>query len=148
MRVKYRGLTLVETAIALAVVSISTLGSLAYQYHAARQIRIAQAELAATRIGQLLVEDWKSTGGADNYDPLALDIGFAADPIGGSYIITVDRVKMYVWLVNVDVDMSFGGTLRQITVTIRWRGNFDDQAPVPGADPLVVFTTYVRKGQD
>ncbi len=147
MRRKRRGLTLVETAIALGIISVSTIGSLAYQYHAARQIRIAHAELAATRVGQLLVEDWKSTGGASNYDPVQLGIGFVADPVENNYVIFVDGVKFYVWLVHVDEAMTFGGTLRRITITLRWRANFDNQTPT-AVDPIVVFTTYVRKGQD
>jgi Tfp pilus assembly protein PilV len=147
MRVQQRGLTLVETAISLAVVAISTLGSLSYQYHAARQIHIAHAELVATRTGQLLVEDWKSTGGAQNYDPVALNIGFAQDPTSTYYLITVDGVRLSVWLVALDEDMSFGGSLRRITVTLRWRANFDAQPPT-ASDPIVVFTTYVRRGLD
>ncbi|HSV27165.1 MAG TPA: hypothetical protein VLH60_04660 [Sedimentisphaerales bacterium] len=139
---------MIETAIALAVISVATAGSLAYQYHAARHIRIAHAELAATRIGQLLVEDWKSRGGESNYDPVALNIGFSAVPMADHYIITVDRVRFHVWLVNVDETMHFGGTLRRITVTIRWRGNFDAALPDPLTDPLLVFTTYVRKAQN
>ena len=58
-----RGMTLSEVMIAVAVVIVAALGTLCYEYLCIDHVRYARAELIATRIGQLLIEDWKSTGG-------------------------------------------------------------------------------------
>jgi type II secretory pathway pseudopilin PulG len=150
-QVKREGFTLVEAMVATSVIVIAAIGSLAYQYFGVKHIRIANAELAATRIGQLLIEDWKSTGGSTEYDPMTLGMDFAAPEAGelGAYTITVDGLKMYVFLEyeNVAVDDFAGVTLREITVTIRWRSDF---APggIEDDGPGVVLTSYVRCDRD
>ena len=69
--------TLIETMVAMVVLAIAALGALGYQYHAALQVRIAHAQTTGTRTAQLLLEDWKSTGGSEDYDPIALAMGFS-----------------------------------------------------------------------
>lgn len=76
-----RAVTLIEVIVALAVVVIASLGALGYQYYAAAQGRIAHAQTTSTRIAQLLLEDWKSTGGSEDYDPTALGLGFSSEVI-------------------------------------------------------------------
>jgi prepilin-type N-terminal cleavage/methylation domain-containing protein len=144
-----RGVTLIETTVALAVVAVSTLGALSYQYHCARQIHIAHAELAATRVAQTIAEDWKASGGGDAYDPTAMNIGFAKDPIGTGYLITVDGMHFFIDLTARQVDYDNFSTiaLREINCTVRWRSDFNAGAPGP-SDPAVVMTTYLRAGQD
>jgi prepilin-type N-terminal cleavage/methylation domain-containing protein len=150
MRVKRNGLTLVETAIAIAVLSVSALGTLSYQYYAARQSHNATAQLAATRIGQLLLEDWKSVGGKDDYNPTGLNLGFSRDTVGTGYIITVDGLRYYVSLdtpTDVDTDTMTDTTLRQIQCTVRWRVDLTSGS-IRSTDPSLIFTTYVRRAQD
>jgi type II secretory pathway pseudopilin PulG len=148
MRTQRSGLTLIEAVIAMAILATATLGALAYAFHGAKQIRIAHAELAAARTGQLLLEDWKSTGGALNYDPTVIGMGFLA-VIGtpGDYVNTVDGTKLYTTLsprTEVGRDDFTGDRLYRITVTLRWRGDFSAAAPGAG-DPSAMFTTYVKQ---
>jgi Tfp pilus assembly protein PilV len=63
------GLTLVEVMLASAVIIIAALGTLCYEYLCVDHVRYARAQMTATRIGQLLIEDWKSTGGDADYNP-------------------------------------------------------------------------------
>jgi len=163
--------TLVEVLVAMAVLAIAALGALGYQYHAAAQGRIAHAQTTSTRIAQLLLEDWKSTGGSEDYDPTALGLGFSSNVIhlgqgtalpDGVYSITVDDVPMLIVLnwEDVDYDSAAEVTLRQITVTAVWRRNTRKEVNFgqivaeqvaqgnAGYDdalrPLAALTTYVR----
>ena len=124
--------TLVEVMVAMVILAITALGGLNSQYYAAVQARIAHAQTNTTRIAQLLLEDWKSTGGSEDYDATSLGLGFSAEmPVetkatplpDGVYSITVDEVPMLVVLHSVDVayDGEAEATLRQLTATVGWR---------------------------
>lgn len=146
MYVRHKGLTLVETAIAMAILAITSIGALSYRYHSAQQIRVANAVTAATRIGQMVLEDWKSKGGAADYDPTSLNMGFTKNTIGDSYVIAIDGMSMAVWLdtSDVDTDAFYGIVLREVKCTVRWR-NDTGIGTVGTTDPTAVFTTYVRR---
>lgn len=125
--------TLVEVMVAMVVLVIAVLGTSGYQYYAAGQARIAQAQITATRTAQLLLEDWKSTGGSEDYDATALGLGFSsALPLhdgdfpgkgkgvalrNAAYAITVNDVPMVIVMTWDDVVVA-GVTLRQLAVTI------------------------------
>ncbi len=161
-----KGFTIAEQLVAAAILAVATLGTLQYQYFAAGQGRIAQARVAAARVAQLLLEDWKSTGGSAEYDPAQLDLGFSADttvpsdfttPSGlgatlndAVYHITLNEVPALILLKYVDVeqDSQARTTLRQIAVVIRF-----GQVAAGGAIavesrfadlPPIIFATYVR----
>ncbi len=165
--------TLVEVLVAMAVLAIAALGALGYEYHAALQARIAHAQTTSTRTAQLLMEDWKSTGGSEDYDPSALGLGFSSNIISlaqgivlpnGIYSITVDDVPMVIVLDWEDVayDSEAEVTLRRLTVTTVWRRNTEkkvnwgtitsEQVANEHANsgygdalrPLAALTTYVR----
>jgi len=167
------GFTLVEAVIAMAVLAVVALGAMGYQYYAALHARIARAQIVATRTAQLLLEDWKSTGGSTEYNPSALGLGFSAKlavpahwsngngggtgaPLhDGVYAITtVDNlVPMMVMLRWLDVDfdqISGAAVLRQICVII----NFGTQAALQAGSTVwpanlepIILTTYVRLGE-
>lgn len=80
--------SLIEAAVAMAVLTLAMLGAMSYEFHAKKDTQIAYAQTSATRIAQLLLEDWKSTGGSDEYNPTFLDLGFSSAlsiPAGFSY---------------------------------------------------------------
>jgi len=149
MKNRRRGSTLVETAMALGVISIAAVGGLSYQYYSVRQMRVASVMLAGMRVSQMLLEDWKGKGAPDSYDPTLLNMGFQKDPIGTDYVITVDGQKYYIWLEHADVstDDASGVTLREIKCTIRWQADASAKT-LKATDPLSVFSTYVRMSQD
>ena len=141
-----KAVTLIEVIVAMVALAVTAMGALGYQYHAAVQARIAYAQTTSTRAAQLLLEDWKSTGGSSNYDPTALGLGFSADlplpandhaPLpDGIYSIMADNVPLLVMLNSADVDHddTTGVTLRQLTVTVGWR-----------RDPSKNVETYLGK---
>ncbi|MFA5424160.1 MAG: prepilin-type N-terminal cleavage/methylation domain-containing protein [Phycisphaerae bacterium] len=145
-RKKYgQGVTLIEALVAMAILAIAALGALNYQFYSAKHAHIARLEMTATRTAQLLLEDWKSNGGSENYDPTSLGIGIVDDDESNYYRIEVDNLPMYIRLVHrdVDEDQVAGVTLREITVICRWRADFSDEAPQV-SDPHLTFTTYCR----
>jgi prepilin-type N-terminal cleavage/methylation domain-containing protein len=145
------GFTLVEMMISAAIIIIVALGTLSFQYQNVKNSRISEAQVTATRLGQMLLEDWKSTGGDPTYDATSLGLGFAntTPPIALNYIITLDNqtfnFKMTSQLVNIlnNPDPVAGVTLQQLIVTVSWRKDYGSGA-VSGSDPTLTLTTYVR----
>jgi len=145
---KHGGMTLVEVMMAVAIVIIAALGALCYEYLSVNHVRFARAQLAATRVGQILIEDWKSTGANDNYDPEYLQMGFNTTSVlpDGICGTTIDGLPLFISFSSSDVarDEFAGVTLRQINVLVRWNQNFG-QGAVNASAPGVSLTTYVRK---
>ncbi len=156
--------SLTEVVVAMTILAIATLGGVGYQYYAARHSRIARAEIIGTRTAQLLLEDWKSTGGSTSYNPSSLGLGFssalsipaywsegeevgAANPLNNAvYAITVDNVPMQVMLQweDVDSDTIAKVTLRELSVTVRFVGT-SENADESEYIPPVILTTYVTR---
>jgi prepilin-type N-terminal cleavage/methylation domain-containing protein len=143
-----RGFTLTEVMVAVAITIIVALGTLCYQYQGVKHSKVAQAQLAATRLGQLVLEDWKSTGGDPAYDPATLNLGFGAPSAGepGDYFITLDNQTFFVLLERslIEEDAVAGVQLWQIRVTVQWSRNYGRGA-VSAGDPRIILTTYVRR---
>jgi hypothetical protein len=143
-------MTLIEVMLAVSVIVIAALGTLCYEYLCVDHIRYARAQLTATRIGQLLLEDWKSTGGSDTYNPEYLQMGFNSTsslPAGRCETV-IDGLPFYIWYSKRDVskDDFAGVTLREIDVLVRWNRDLGRGA-VTIDDPSIHFTTYVRRDQ-
>jgi len=143
-----RGFTLIEVAVAVAITTVIALGTLCYQYQGVKHSKAAQAQIAATRIGQLVIEDWKSTGGDPDYDPASLDLGFGEPSTGepGDYLITMDDQTFFVTTQRsmVEEDTVAGVQLWQIRVTVQWNKDFG-HGVVSADDPQIFLTTYVRR---
>lgn len=159
------GVTLIEAMVTTVAVAVAALGGLSYQYHAAMHGRIARAQKTATRTVQLLLEDWKTTGGSSEYDPSALGLGFSATLPGlstpeglgntlnnSAYAIEVDGLPMVVMLKykNVAYDATAQIKLRQIAVVVGF-GEISPGSPTLerssgwlGSIPPVTLSTYVR----
>ena len=142
------GLTLVEVIVAIAVLAVASIGAINYQYHATRQGLLARSELTATRVAQLVLEDWKSRGGDETYNPEELGLGFTAMQATDWYRIEVDNLPLAVNLQWKDVaqDAEADSTLRELRVELRWRTDRSDGS-VGDMDPQYVMTTLVRRDQ-
>ena len=151
-----RAVTLIEAMAAMAILAVAAIGSLSYQYHAAAQSRLAQSQMVSTRIGKLLMEDWKSTGGATDYDPVALNLGFASVPVPANftegenlgaalnnevYTITIDNISMLILLSwqNIDYDSVAKIRLRKLNIMMRKQESGQQNLGLP-----IMLTTYVR----
>jgi hypothetical protein len=148
---KARAMTLVEVMVAVAFVIVAALGTLCYEYLCVDHVRIARAELIATRLGQLLIEDWKSTGGASDYNPEDLNMGFdLPDGLMTNCLTVVDGLPLHISMTSSDVDGgvdTFSGTkLSELNVVVSWKKNFGNGA-IEDNDPRVALATYVRTDQ-
>jgi hypothetical protein len=148
---KRRGMTLVEVMVAVAFVIVAALGTMCYEYLCVDHVRIARAELIATRLGQLLIEDWKSTGGASDYNPEDLNMGFdLPDGLMTNCLTVVDGLPLHISMTHSDVDGgvdTFSGTkLSELNVVVSWKKNFGNGA-IEDDDPRVSLATYVRQDQ-
>lgn len=149
---RLHGFTIVEVMVAMAIVIVVAMGTLSFQYNNVRQSRISEAQIAAARIGQLLLEDWKSTGGDTNYDPNTLGLGFVTIITSTSYQIPLDNQTFYIQLAQQlapvtsgsNPDTVAGVTLQQLSITISWRKDFGT-GTVSSSDPTLTFTTFVRR---
>jgi hypothetical protein len=136
--------------IAVALTCVLALGGMGYQYYSIKDSRIAQAQIMATRIGQLLLEDWKSMAGDQDYDPGSLQLGFEKTDPGefGNFRATLGNQTFYMRLQfnDVDHDDLADVILRQINVTVRWRWDYA-RGPIGDSDPIISLTTYVRRDE-
>jgi Tfp pilus assembly protein PilV len=138
-------MTLVEVMLAAVILGIAAIGALSYEYHAAGHSKISRAQISGTRIARLLLEDWMITGGAADYDPTTLNLGFSADNDG--YTIEVDGMPMTAALSceDIEYDDTAEVTLRRLDVTV----TFGESSSSAGDNKLkkvrpVILTTYVR----
>jgi prepilin-type N-terminal cleavage/methylation domain-containing protein len=150
-----RGFSFVEVMVAVTIIAIVALGTLNFQYQSVKQSRSAEAQTAAAHLGQLLLEDWKSTFGDPGYDATSLGLGFVAPvaPETGDYKITLNNQTFYLQKAEQLAPVSSGGsnpdpvagiTLEQLSVTVTWRKDGGTGA-VSGTDPTLTFTTFVRR---
>ena len=143
-------MTLIEVMLAGAVIIVAALGTLCYEYLCVDHVRYARAQMTASRVAQLLIEDWKSTGGKDDYSPEDLGMGFSLPPeVGqGDFMTIVDGMPLYVTMEQdpVDEDTFSGVRLNRLSVIIQWRRDFTTGA-ISSDDPSVSFDTYVRRDQ-
>ncbi|MBN2020934.1 MAG: hypothetical protein JW749_12010 [Sedimentisphaerales bacterium] len=143
-------MTLIESMLSVLIISIIAIGTLGYQYLSMKHTRAADAQMLATRISQLLLEDWKSMAGDSDYDPESLHLGFDSPLPGefGDYYINLGNIPFFIQLQynDVDQDNTANITLRQIAVTVRWRKDYARGALSSG-DQILTLTTYVRRDQ-
>ena len=149
MRMQRKGMTLVEVLIAGVILFVAAIGSLSYQYLARKQAKIAWAEMTATRTAQMVISDWKSTGGEPlngeiGYNPYNFDSDFEYQS-DGIWKVNVDKLTMYV-ILDRDVeatDTAAGIDLLELKVIARWRTDFAD-GTVGDDSPSIVLNTYIR----
>lgn len=162
--------TMVEVMVTMVILGIAAVGALSYQYYAAAHVRIAGTQITTTRTAQMLLEDWKSTGGSTDYDPTILGLGFSSlsssdfsqwwglgVPLRDEvYTITINDVTMLVvpaWK-DIEYDSAAGVTLRQLAVAVYWKQKQKTQdqeqdivVEEMGSSEFqqrVTLTTYVR----
>jgi type II secretory pathway pseudopilin PulG len=127
------GLTLIEVMIAILVIMIVVIGAITYMYACMCNARRAEVRITATRVGELLLDAWKNTGGALTFNPQYVlnflpsgDISDADGPGGftdelAEYRIKIDGVNYFVTLSY--LDELYGDRedpMRQLNVRVAW----------------------------
>ena len=165
---KNHGLTLIEIMVTIVIIAIGVIGAMAFRYYCALDARKADIHITAGRVGLLLLEGWKGTGGYVTGDPDAV----AFNPVGhfgpsfgpsmdisdsnpagwppglidltgilGSYRIFANRVNYYVTLSYQDVEAP-ADEPRILNVSVAWSR---DNSPggLDSSYKTVNLTTYV-----
>ena len=153
-----RGATLVEIMIATVVVLVVVMGIMGYRYYSALDAKKAEVRAAAGRISLLLLEGWKGTGGATDYDPesafeseflislSAIGPSVPTDFSGtffnllNSYEIIIDNVYYYTTLAYLDETAT---EPQMLNICTAWRHNYQ-QGSVSDTDKSVRLTTYTE----
>ena len=69
------GVTLVEIMVAVFVTLVAIIGAMGYRYYSILDARKAKVQVTAVRLGSVLLESWRSSGGhsepGDVFDPLS-----------------------------------------------------------------------------
>ncbi|HDS85286.1 MAG TPA: prepilin-type N-terminal cleavage/methylation domain-containing protein [Phycisphaerales bacterium] len=101
------GFTLTELILATLILSILAVGSLGYQYVAARDVRNAEAQAAAARLAKLVLDGWKGLGGSSDYDPTTwwqTSPAMTPSPIGPAAPDALDRSFRVLGRYQVQID--------------------------------------------
>ena len=145
------GVSLVEIATAIVVLSISMLGTSGFRHHAAIRSKQAQVKVNATRAAQALIDTWCGLYGDDGYLPEThlsplLTVGpYATGPACpdgftelGTYEVLVDEVPYYATLSYQDTEPGY----RTLSVVIGWRTNYASGA-IETTDKTINIATCV-----
>jgi len=154
------GFTLIEIVISILIVMTLAAGVMGYQYRSAYDIKRSEIQAAAVRMSMLLLEGWKGTEGADDFDPVSmfeseLDIDASAFgppiPRDGDdmtltlldyYVIHIDGVYYYVTL---SWNEATSLEPKLLNVTMAWRADHD-QGSLQGNEEHVQFSTFCYMG--
>ena len=149
-----KGLSLVETMVAIVILSIAVIGASGYRYYAALDTRKADMRMTAARVALLLCESWRGLKGDETYDPtvhlgsellitVADSNDFAPDEPNdftklGSYAVLMNGVPCYTTMSWQDISAG----LRALNVVIAWppRTTWTDSVD----SKLFKLTTYTE----
>lgn len=142
-----KGLSLVETMVAIVVLSIAVIGASGYRYYAALDTRKADMRMTSARVALLLCESWRGTKGDETYDPtvhlgseLLITVVDSNDAVLdepedftklGSYGVLLNGVPCFLTMSWKDVDTN----LRALNVIAVWPSHV---SRVSGFDEVIL----------
>ena len=134
------GLTLVEIVVAMVVIMVAIIGAMGYRYYSILDARKAKVHITAARLGSVLLENWKGSGGRSTaraeFDPRYLNFGSRqmlsapseAGPLApndfnlfGKYAFIVDGATYYASLFYAD---EITNDLRVLNVCVGWPNRY------------------------
>ncbi|KPL23525.1 MAG: hypothetical protein AMJ75_05900 [Phycisphaerae bacterium SM1_79] len=151
-----RGMTLVETLVAITILLIALIGTSTFRYNAALDGRKADAQTTAARIALMFCESWKGINGDVTYDPMNhlgsdLKITKGTDPANpidftplGSYIVAFDDgdgVDDYMMTLSWK-DVKNG--LRALNVIVSWASHEHEGDGNDVIDKSFSITVYTQ----
>ena len=151
-RFKYRGMTLLEVAIALVLLLTATLGTTAYRYHVSLNTQKAEKQATAARVALLMCESWKGQKGSETYDAVAnfnstLTITTSANgptvPGGytelATYQVSLEGINYFVTLSWQQVTAS----LKELNIQVAWGHRTHGTTAFANDDKVYSLTTRV-----
>jgi hypothetical protein len=150
-----------EVSVSILLVMTIVLAGLGVRYLAVKEARRGDAYNAAGRLGEMLLEGWRSAGEPKTYDPVArfagqtvLAISTAAmappapsgftvlnGPHGGRFQVVLDHVNYFVTLAYIDADPTWLQRPAVLNATIGFQHNYQSVS-VAVSGSYVRLTTY------
>jgi hypothetical protein len=117
-KIRYRrGVSLIGTMIAVAILLIALIGTSTFRYAAAMDGRRADAHTTAARVALTLGENWRGTRGDLNYDPVAYS--------GSGLVVTADDGPAnpvdFTLLGSYKVQFDDGTGVNDYLTTLSWK---------------------------
>ena len=150
---RFRGFSLIDAMVTIAILIIAVIGTANYRYYAALDLRRANMRSTASRIGLLLCESWRGLEGKETYDPIThvgteLIISNSSGPDApdgfnslGSYLVTENDTNYYTTLSYQD-DVT--GDLRTLNIIVAWSQKKQD-SQLDEVDKSFRLTTYALR---
>ena len=125
------GLTLIEVMVAMVVIVVGVLGAMMYRYHTAFDARKADLHMGATRIGLLLLEEWKGMSGA-TYDPTKTETDLIIGGTSPDYTASISGgtgAGYHVVMPQPPVTVNLNGIdMNELKVTVYWSAHGEASA--------------------
>jgi hypothetical protein len=156
-----RGVTLIGTMVAVAILLIALIGTSSFRYYAALDGRRANTQTAAARIALTLCESWQGVKGVQTYNPtvhLSSNLEITKSGTGpakpddftllGSYVVVLG----YIDSVNYNATLSWKDVqpgLRALNVIVTWasrdqRVGGKNEVAVATPDKSFALTVYTQ----
>lgn len=153
-----RGMSLVDTMVAVVILLIALIGTSTFRYSAAMDGRRATAQTTAARVALLLCESWRGLNGDETHDPTQLgnsDMSIAqsvwaghskpADfTLLGNYVIVLhdglDGANYYATLSWKDIQTG----LRALNIKVDWAQRAAGGDGAENVDKSYVLTVYAQ----
>ena len=132
-----RGVSLIGTMVAVAILLIALIGTSTFRYAAAMDGRRADAHTTASRIALTLCESWRGVRGDQTYDPaIHLDTGLKVAAGEGP-----DKPEDFTLLGSYTLQFNDGAGVNNYMATLSWK---DVQ---PGLRALNVIVAWASREQ-
>lgn len=148
------GLTLIEIMVSVVIIVVGVLGAAGYRYYCALDARKADIQITTARVGSMLLETWKATGGSSDFDPLtefASELAITTNNVSLNelsgynslpcYSINIDG-SMYIAMLSYQDDATSGLRLLNVRVAQILQSDEQQYETVIVPKQVISLTTY------
>ncbi len=148
------GLTLIEIMVSVVIIVVGVLGAAGYRYYCALDARKADIQITTARVGSMLLETWKATGGSSDFDPLtefASELAITTNSVSLNelsgynslpcYSINIDG-SMYIAMLSYQDDATSGLRLLNVRVAQILQPDEQQSETVIVPKQVISLTTY------
>jgi Tfp pilus assembly protein PilV len=139
-------LTLIEVMVVVLIIAVAVIGAMGFRFYCVADAKKADVQAGAARIGSMLLESWKGTGGLSNYNPTTQFSAFTSrfeikqEGTSNNYwvhdkansVTSSDGIHYYVTLSRTAPTST---SLAVLNVTVAWRKTYSDNTSA--GNPIV-----------
>jgi Tfp pilus assembly protein PilV len=137
--------------VVVLIIAVAVLGAMSFRFYSTVDAKKADVQVNAARIGSMILENWKGTGGLPAYNPVTqFGTLFSSHytitgPAGGKYTVLDKSNNVYYYVVMTyqteAIAIPAGVTVNVpvLNVAISWNQKYDDQS---AAARVLSMTAY------